>query len=72
MNDSLIDLSNDDTGNIMFSGSVVSNYDDSGNLLIDKNGTVSSDIAVSILMNSIGFDPTKVESKYDVNIKELI
>lgn len=71
MNVFLTDYSNDDVGNMMFSGSVTSKYDDGGNLLIDKNGTASADIAASIVLSSIGFDNTKVEAKYDVGIKEL-
>ena len=72
MNTLLTDFTDVDLGNIVSSGSITSNYDDSGNLLMDKNGINSSDIAVSIQLLSVGFDDVKVESKYDVNISELI
>lgn len=67
----LSQYSNADVSNLIASGSIESNFDSAGNLLIYYSSSLMVNNSVTVLVESEVFDPVKVESMYDVNIQEF-
>jgi hypothetical protein len=67
----LSQYSNTDVTNLIKSGSIESNFDSSGNLLIYYSSSLMVNNSVTILIESEMFDPVKVQASYDVNIQEF-
>lgn len=56
---------------VIISGSIVSDIDESYNLILGKTSTSVSGSSVSILLQNVPFDSVKVETKYNVDFTEL-
>jgi hypothetical protein len=70
-NSYLNQYSNEDINRLIVSGSVSSKFDSSGNLLIDCYTSSMADTSLTFAVGVTVFNPTKVEEKYDVSIKEF-
>jgi hypothetical protein len=67
----LAQYSNTDVANLIATGSVKSNFDNSGNLLIYYSSSLMVNNSITIPIESEMFDPVKVQSSYNVNIQEF-
>lgn len=67
----LTQYSNTDVTNLVASGSVTSNFDSSGNLLVYYSSSLMANNSVTILIESEVFDPVQVESMFDTDIQEF-
>lgn len=67
----LAQYSNTDVANLIASGSIQSNFDSSGNLLVYYSSSVMANNSITMLIESEVFDPIKVQSMYDVNIQDF-
>jgi hypothetical protein len=67
----LTKFSNEDVEEMLFSGSISSNFDDSENLLIKNNSINLNDVAITLPSITVFLDPVKIEELYDVDFKEF-
>lgn len=67
----LAQYSNEDVEKLLDTGSLTPNIDGAGNLLVDYFDSSMASSSITIPLESIIFDPVKVEEKYDVVIREF-
>jgi hypothetical protein len=67
----LTKFSNEGVEEMLFSGSISSNFDDSENLLIKNNSINLNDVAITLPSITVFLDPVKIEELYDVDFKEF-
>jgi len=70
-NPNLIGYNQDDVQTLYSVGSIVPNIDSHGNLIIQNVQGQLYSSSIMIPLQNVVYDPTKVETKYDVTFKEL-
>ena len=70
-NPNLIGYNQDDVQTLYSIGSIVPNIDSYGNLIIQNVQGQLYSSSIMIPLQNVVYDPTKVETKYDVTFKEL-
>ena len=70
-NPNLTGYNQDDVQKLYQSGSIVPNIDSYGNLIIQNVQGQLYSSSIMIPLQNVVYDPTKVETKYDVTFKEL-
>lgn len=61
----------DDIQKLYQSGSIIPNIDSYGNLIIQNTVGQLYSSSITIPLENVVYDPIKVQTKYDVNFKEL-
>lgn len=67
----LLGYNQDDIQTLYSSGSIVPNIDSYGNLIIQNISGRLYSSSITIPLQNVVYEPTKVETKYDVTFKEL-
>lgn len=67
----LIGYNQDDVQNLYRSGSIIPNIDSYGNLIIENIQGQLYSSSITIPLQNVVYEPTKVETKYEVVFKEL-
>lgn len=70
-NPNLTGYNQDDVQTLYSVGSIVPNIDSYGNLIIQNVSGQLYSSSITIPLQNVVYDPTKVETKYDVTFKEL-
>jgi hypothetical protein len=70
-NPNLTGYNQDDVQKLYQSGSIALNIDSYGNLIIQNVQGQLYSSSIMIPLQNVVYDPTKVETKYDVTFKEL-
>ena len=70
-NPNLTGYNQDDVQKLYQSGSIALNIDSYGNLIIQNIQGQLYSSSIMIPLQNVVYDPTKVETKYDVTFKEL-
>ena len=70
-NPNLIGYNQDDLQKLYQSGSITPNIDSYGNLIIQNVAGQLYSSSIMIPLQNVVYEPTKVETKYDVTFKEL-
>jgi|688.fasta_scaffold82281_2 hypothetical protein len=70
-NPNLTGYNQDDVQTLYSVGSIVPNIDSYGNLIIQNIQGQLYSSSIMIPLQNVVYDPTKVETKYDVTFKEL-
>jgi hypothetical protein len=70
-NPNLTGYNQDDVQKLYQSGSIALNIDSYGNLIIQNVRGQLYSSSIMIPLQNVVYDPTKVETKYDVTFKEL-
>lgn len=70
-NPNLTGYNQDDVQKLYRSGSIALNIDSYGNLIIQNVRGQLYSSSIMIPLQNVVYDPTKVETKYDVTFKEL-
>jgi hypothetical protein len=67
----LTKFSNEEVEKMLFSGSISSKFDETGNLLIKNNSINLNDVAITVPIMTAFFDNVKIEELYDVDFEEF-